>query len=112
MAKGQRRDPAREAKWRAVLARHGRSGLSVREFCQRERLAESALHAWRRTIRQRDAQQSTARPAFVPLRVQTENAAVDGSLSVELRGGRVLRLPLSIPPTQLAAIVHAIEGRA
>lgn len=108
MAKGQQRDPNREVRWREVLKRHGRSGLSVREFCQRERLPESAFYAWRRTIRQRDVQGAAA-PAFVPLMVQTD-AAADGAVIVELRGGRVLRLPLSMPAAQLAAVIHAIEA--
>jgi hypothetical protein len=107
MAKGQQRDPAREAKWRRILARQDKSGLSVRGFCQRERLPESAFYAWRRTIQHRDVQRTPA-PAFVPLMVQTD-AAADGAVIVQLRGGRVLRLPLSMPPAQLAALVHAIE---
>ncbi len=105
MAKGQQRDPAREAKWREVLARRDKSGLSVRVFCRREGLPESAFYAWRRTIRQRDAQ----RPAFVPVQVQTEAARDDGEIVVELRGGRVLHLPITMPPVQLAALIHAIE---
>ena len=109
MAKGQQRNPAREAMWRARLARHGKSEMSVREFCEQERVPESAFYAWRRTIRQRDAQPSTSRPAFVPLVVQGEQAPADGQVIVELRGGRVLRLPPSMPPAQLAAVVHAIE---
>lgn len=108
MAKGQQRDPNREVRWREVLKRHGRSGLSVREFCQRERLPESAFYAWRRTIQHRDVQRTPA-PAFVPLTVQTDAAAGDGAVIMELRGGRVLRLPLSMPAAQVAAIVHAIE---
>ncbi len=107
MAKGQQRDPAREAKWRQVLARQGKSGLSVRVFCRREGLPESAFYAWRRTIQQRDAQCEAA-PVFVPLMMQTD-AAGDGHVIVELRGERVLRLPLSMPATQLAALVHAIQ---
>lgn len=113
MAKGQRRDPAREAKWRQVLAQQARSGLSVRAFCRREGLPESAWYAWRRTIRERDAagggQRSAARPAFVPLAVRPEGAASDAQAVLELRGGRVLRLPAWMPPAQLAALVHAIE---
>jgi hypothetical protein len=105
MAKGQQRDSVREAQWRQILARHGKSGLSVRAFCRREGLPESAWYAWRRTIQQRDAQ----RPAFVPVQLQPEAAREDGAIVVELRGGRVLRLPVSMPPTQLAAVVHALE---
>ncbi len=108
MAKGQQRDPAREVKWRAVLARQNKSSLSVREFCQRERLPESAFYAWRRTIQQRDAQREAA-PAFVPVMVQTDATAGGGTVIMELRGGRVLRLPITMPPAQLAALVHAIE---
>jgi transposase-like protein len=62
MAK-QQRDPAKEAFWREVLKRYATSGLSVREFCQREQLTESAFHAWWRTIGERE---SNSRPAFVP----------------------------------------------
>ena len=108
MAKGQQRDLALEAKWRQILARQDKSNLSVREFCRRERLLESAFYAWRRTIRQRDAQRRAV-PAFVPLMVQSDAAAGDGAVIMELRGGQVLRLPLSMPPAQLAAVVHAIE---
>lgn len=133
MARGQQADPGREARWRAVLARHGKSGLSVRAFCEREGVPESAFYAWRRTIQQRDAARHpavgardaaarearpstsgarlTAAPAFVPLVLRTSDAA-EGQVVVELRGGRVLRLPITLPPGQLAAIVHAIEGLA
>ena len=64
MAK-QQRDPAKEANWREVLGRHASSGLSVREFCKRERLTESQFYAWRRTISQRSEPEITS-PAFVP----------------------------------------------
>ena len=39
MAQGPQRDPRREAYWRDVVARQEQSGLSVRTFCQRQRLA-------------------------------------------------------------------------
>ena len=52
MARRQR-DPAKEAFWRKALQRFVSSGLSVREFCKREQVTESAFYAWRRTIGQR-----------------------------------------------------------
>jgi transposase-like protein len=122
MGKGHQRDPKREAYWRAVLARQGQSGLSVRAFCERERLAETALYAWRRTIRQRDQEREPARPrnasaapAFVPLVVhpqQPVQSPAEECIRVELRGGRMMRLPLSMPAGQLAAVVRAIEGHS
>jgi hypothetical protein len=41
------RDAARERFWRDVLKRQPASGLSVRAFCRKEQLAESAFYGWR-----------------------------------------------------------------
>jgi hypothetical protein len=51
------RDAGREAFWRRTLAGYGKSGLTVREFCRREKLQESAFYFWRRTIRHRSLEQ-------------------------------------------------------
>lgn len=118
MARRQR-DLAKESRWRARLGRHATSGLSVREFCQRERVAESAFYFWRRVIAERDDAKATpaARasrplptlPAFVPA-VVTGLPSGGGSLAIELAGGRVLRLPEAISAARLAELVHAIES--
>jgi transposase-like protein len=34
--------------WDFVLAEHGRSGLSVREFCRREGVSEPSFYQWRK----------------------------------------------------------------
>jgi hypothetical protein len=114
------RDPKREAFWREVLKRFSASGLSVRAFCQRERLTESAFYAWRRTIAQRDGDRrqrgrpqrwTPGRPNFLPLRV-THHAAPDSSITLELAGGRVLRLPESTPIERLTrARARAVSAR-
>jgi transposase-like protein len=78
MSRSQR-DVAKELFWRDVLRQHVASGLSVREFCRREGIAEANFYAWRRTLAERD-QQPAARdgqlgaraaegrpqPAFIP----------------------------------------------
>lgn len=120
------RDAAKEAYWRDVLRRQSASGLSVRAFCQREQLAESAFHAWRRTIAQRDRQMASARiergeaaescdtsqpaaAAFVPVRV-TGLPARETSIVLELAGGRVLRLPASFSHERLAQLIVVLEA--
>jgi hypothetical protein len=50
------RDAKREAFWRGVFQRSAASGLTIRAFCEREQLTESAFFAWRRTIAERDAE--------------------------------------------------------
>jgi hypothetical protein len=124
MAKGQQRDPKREAFWRGVLGRFGKSGLSVRGFCRREKLSEPSFYAWRSVIRERDAERRPrevhrrrprreSAPAFVPIVVRDEPAARDdGAITVQWPGGRSLRLPLTIKAERLAELVRTMEAEA
>jgi transposase len=123
------RDAAKERFWRDVLKRAAASDLSVRAFCQSERLAESAFYAWRRTIAERDAgkTQPTRRvpsprgpkphgmpkqPAFLPVvRCPEPLTPPTSGFLLELRGGRTLRLPESIPVERLAELICALEAQ-
>ena len=72
MTLGKPRDPRKEELWRDTVTRLQASGLSIRAFCARHRLTESAFHAWRRTLAQRDRDNpSPPSPivTFVPLQV-------------------------------------------
>ena len=118
MGKAQR-DPARERFWREALRRRKASGLTIRAFCTKEQLAETAFHAWRRILRERDAERRQDRPAapapaFVPVVVREDRREPEGQpgerIVVELRGGRAMRLPASMPAEQVARLVHAIEA--
>jgi hypothetical protein len=104
------RDVAKEGLWRDVVARQTVSGLSVRAFCSREQLRESAFYAWRRTIRERDGDVQRASPAFVPAVIKP-GGQKDASFTLELAGGHVLRMP-GISVEQLADFVAALEERS
>jgi len=105
------RDSAKEQVWREAVQRHATSGLSVRAFCRQEGLGEASFYAWRRTIGERDAHRAKpSAPAFVPA-VVTSAVASDSSITLELAGGRVLRLPASLPAERLAELVAALEAR-
>jgi hypothetical protein len=115
----KQRDPRLEAYWRNVLAKFRDSGLSVRAFCRREKVTEPAFYAWRRVIRERDAQRGDVRasrkrqpvpPAFVPLAVCDARPGGEGNIIVELRGERTLRLPLATSAERLAELVVALEA--
>ena len=110
------RDARKERFWRGVLKRQAGSRLSVRAFCERERLTESAFYAWRRTIAERDrrgkptSDQPIAAPAFLPV------AVVDGAprphdspIEIRLVDGRRVRIRAGCDRTLLAdvlAILH------
>jgi len=104
------RDPAKEVYWREVFQRQAASGLSIREFCQREKLTESAFFSWRRTIGQRDGAGSSS-PAFLPA-VVNSGGEHKSPLVLKLTSGLELRLPPAIPAARLAELVHALEARA
>lgn len=136
MAKSQR-DPARESYWRNLLNRQRTSGLDARAFCRRQGLAESSFHFWRRTIRQRDAASPKTVPAFVPAVISSaatpiksvtstkplptvplppvvsrplDLPAAGPGITIDLRGGRVLRLPASMSLAGVAELIRALEG--
>jgi transposase-like protein len=62
------------------------SGLSVREYCLRHRLAESAFHFWRRELQRRDDELQS--PAFVPVTVVPAS-----TIEVRCPSGDIITLP-------------------
>ena len=76
MAKQQRRDLNREAFWRGVMKRFGKSGLTARAFCASEQLSEPSFYAWRRMLPQRA--QGRSRP--LRPRISPRDAASIGGM--------------------------------
>ncbi|WP_197524927.1 IS66 family insertion sequence element accessory protein TnpA [Botrimarina hoheduenensis] len=105
---GEGQDGAKERVWRELVSRQAASGLSVRAFCRREGVSEASFYGWRRALGRR----AGGPPPFVPVVVSDvpihrEPAA---SLALELRGGRVLRLPASTRAAWLAELLTAIAS--
>ncbi len=109
MARGAARIKKREAMWRRVVAGHSQSGMSIRAFCAKNRVKEPAFYWWRSELARRDA--TRPKGAFVPVVVKAPVAAGTEGISIELRGGRVLRLP-AMAMLQIVELVRAIEGAA
>ncbi len=113
MPHGKPRDPRKELHWRQLIERWQSSGLSVRAFCERHRLALPSVYAWRRTLRQRDRlacpSQAPAPVTFLPLLVQPDDTDPPPSLELVLAGGRCLRIPPGFDPATLRALLVALE---
>jgi transposase-like protein len=116
MAKPERRDPAKEAFWRRMLLRFGRSKSTVRDFCFEHELSEANFYAWRREIARRDREApgssaATARssaaatsPVFVNVRVPDAGLAALGipkasSSAIPNAAGATIEVILSKPGT-------------
>jgi transposase len=102
------RDLGREPRWRRVLARWRRSGLSVRAFCRAEGISEPSFYVWRRKLDQADHK----KPAFLPVHVVTEEAKQPATRDIEivLANGRCLRVGPGFDPHTLVTLVDLLEA--
>ena len=111
MATAAKRIKKREATWRRVVAGYAGSGMSIRAYCVKYRVKEPAFYWWRTELVRRDAGKPHRRAAaFVPVMVHSPTALdrAEG-MAIELRGGRVLRLP-AMAVERIVELVRAIEG--
>jgi hypothetical protein len=86
--------------------------MSIRAYCAKQRVKEPAFYWWRSELARRDAAAEDAgkpKAAFVPVVVKAPVVAGTEGISIELRGGRMLRLP-AMAVTQVVELVRAIEG--
>ena len=125
MANGRDRDRRREAYWRRIVREQRGSGRSVRDFCRKSKLRESAFHFWRRELKRRDAEQerrqgprktrtlaSRRTPAFVPVRLAEDTQPVArGRIEIELSGGRRVHLVAPVDRQALMEVLAVLEGR-
>jgi hypothetical protein len=108
MSTGKRRDPKSEHRWRDLIARWKRSGISVCDFCTDQGVSESSFFAWKRELAARDqvvTPATTSMPTFVPVRV-----APSATIEVVLRSGVVVRVPVGTDPLAVAQLVAALEA--
>lgn len=122
----------REQLWRRLMAKRGRSGLSVRKFCDQEGLRESAFYFWRRELARRDAESASGRgvrrdgasralgdvrrqPAFLPVAMSSSTIepvrnSAEGTIEVRLPEGTVLRIAGGVDAATLGVVLKAVRG--
>src|SRR5579871_2175606 len=90
------RDLKLERTWRQHFARQRTSGRSVRDYCLDHDLVESAFHAWRRVVAERDVEAGpgkTSTPAFLPITVvDAPTSGGDSPIDIRLANGRRVRV--------------------
>jgi hypothetical protein len=108
-------NPRIQALWRARVNRQVLSGLSIAEFCTKERCAKSAFYRWRRLIDlARPANQSSPppiQPDFLPVTVRLvdRDAHQPAPIEADLPSGIRLRIPTA--NVRLACcLVRALAG--
>jgi transposase-like protein len=110
MSTGRPRDRKRELGWRRHVGRQQASGLSVREYCVRHNLTESAFYVWRRVIRERDREAPRPAPTFVPVTVIDSPGRFTGTaIDILLADGRRIRVRPGCDRNLLAAVLAVLE---
>src|SRR5262249_57010687 len=93
--------------WRRWIGEWQASGLSVRGFCQRRGLTVASFYAWRRVLRQRDAEGA----AFVRVQVVADAVPTQTSaLEVVLTDGRMVRVAPGFDVATLRRLLAVLEG--
>jgi hypothetical protein len=88
MPRSRKRKRRNESEWTEILARFQFSGMTVREFCRRERISLSSFQRWRSRVG------PASSPEFVELVPSATVAATDSSgwsLEIALPNGAQLR---------------------
>ena len=100
----EERTSAKADKWRERLAEHGRSGLTVKQFCQEQGITQWSFYAWRKRLRE----QATVRFALVE-RGQQEQAPASG-LELILTTGERLRIGADVDGATLRAVLDVLRA--
>jgi transposase len=119
---GKRRDPAREKFWRRTIRDQQRSGLSVRDFCQRQGLKDWTFRWWRQELARRDrvpsmapaSGQTEAAPVFLPVQVvdlEAVSPTPTPPIEIVLPTGLIVRAPSGFDPRTLGHVLAVLEGR-
>ena len=115
-----RRDPAKERFWRKAIQRQGRSGLSIREFCDRENLKPGAFSWWRRELAKRDRERQALNPdqktetSFVPVQVVPDSLQPQTPPAIEIvfPSGPTVRVPSDFDAQALKGVLEVLESRS
>ena len=108
MAKGNGRETVKARLWRRWIQEQRASGMTVRAFCRRHRLAEPSFYAWRRQLNLRHANAA----AFVPVHIvadETQSSA--GTLDVMLSVGRSVRVAPGFDAPTLRRLLAVLEEK-
>ena len=95
---------AKADQWREVFAEHGRSGLTVKQFCLERGITQWSFYAWRKRLRE----DGTVRFALVDRGRVGPEPAVAG-LEVILTTGERLRIGAGVDGATLRTVLEALR---
>jgi hypothetical protein len=116
MSQNHRRvDLAKHRRWQKTIGEAARSGLSIREFCRRRKLAVSHFYWWQRRLgmdtrkglSRKSADGQTAASFAL---VSDDQTGTDAGIELMLGDGRRLRIHKGVDAETLRAVLAAMES--
>lgn len=96
--------------WQGLIEEHGRSGLSVLEFCKERKVAAPSFYHWRTKLRQ-ESESST--PALLPVKVisvpERPKAVAGGCIQLLMPSGLSLTVSGLSAEDDLIRLLRAIH---
>jgi transposase-like protein len=98
---------AKNDQWRALIAEHERSGMSVRRFCKERGIAEHLFFYWRKRLR---IDQQSVRFALVERGAAPAVPTGKAELELVLTSGERLRIGTGVDATTLRMVLEALRA--
>jgi hypothetical protein len=94
------KDPELDRVWRQRIQRQASSGLSMAEFCRRQRISARLFYAWRDRLEKLPASSTPEPPLFIALQPDGTRSLADPVLDriVEVELPQEVRLRFDAPP--------------
>ncbi|HVH69483.1 MAG TPA: hypothetical protein VNB49_00030 [Candidatus Dormibacteraeota bacterium] len=96
----------REAYWRERVDAHERSGLSVKQFCEQQKISEQSFYVWRKRLRN----QQPMRFALVETGVGRPPGPAESELELVLTTGERLRISTGFDPSTLRKLLEVLRA--
>jgi len=101
-----RKSAARERDWHERIAAQERSGISVKRFCEEQRLTEQSFYMWRKRLRK----QRPMRFALVETGGAGQEGAVESGLELVLATGERLRIGAGVDLMTLRRVLETLRA--
>jgi transposase len=104
----------KEQHWQENLRKQEHSGLSIRDYCHREGIKESAFYRWRQKLRPCQGELSVSRPSpekarFLPVRITSEKNSWDGGVELQFGKGRRIKVRPGFDRQTLIELLAVLE---
>ena len=110
-----KQDTEKQRYWEKTIREAARSGVSVREFCQRGKLNVGQFYWWRRRLERTRQERTIGKPRAARGQtsfalVSDEAQATDAGIELVLGDGRRLRISKGVDEETLRAVLAAVEA--